>query len=114
MAVQRADHCSTPIQQQYQGGEDDARHGEASDGTHRQRFVESAVTDASPTGNAFGGGDTLFMHDINIGRTDLAANPARDTTFRVSGHTQRRERGNETQKRPVRAEIAAERVSQYD
>ena len=76
MSAPFADCSTAPEQEHDQQREDEAGDGKPGCGAHGKRFIEAAVADTSPTSDTFWRVDTALVHDIYVGRTDLAADPA--------------------------------------
>jgi hypothetical protein len=103
-------HRPAPEEQHHQQGKDDPRNGVPSGGTHGERLVETAVTDATPAADTFRREHTLFMHDIDVGRADLAADAAGDAALGIAGDADRRQHRQQPQQGAVGTEVAAEGV----
>src|SRR5450631_4711407 len=76
--------ASSPEYRHHQQGKNDPRNGKPSRGTHGERLVDAAVTDAAPAADTFRRDHALSVHDIDVGRADLAADAAGDATLGVA------------------------------
>ena len=85
VAASLPDQRSSPEDGHHQQGKDDPRHSIPPGDAHGERLVEAAVADTAPAADAFRRENALPVHDVDVGRADLAADPAGDAALGSAG-----------------------------